>query len=395
LLKKFSIGSNVLEIKRKNKKHSIMYRLSLSGYNLRLFSLKIGLTLKRKDKLLREFLKKKEKQDCMPIEKLVFCKKKEKNLTHSQLNALGIYLNLHRPSLTRKPLENFIKLGEFSELKKFLNFRYEKIKKIKISHRTEEVYDFTVKNTHTFVANGICSSNCHQLSKEAANALLKTLEEPPSHAVFILATTELHKMISTILSRCQTFIFHKLSQIELVKLLETTLKKEGVKYEKEALEMLCFSSHGAARDAQTLLDQAITLASDKLITKEEVKIILGLTDKQAVFEFLSFLSKKEKKKAVEQINKIYFEGIDLAEFLSYVLAYLRLILILQIDNQTQAPLFLALNKEEKEQALKLSQEFEEKRVKTALEFLLSAENKIKFASIPQLPLELAILDICQ
>ncbi|MDP2950841.1 MAG: hypothetical protein Q8N55_00490, partial [bacterium] len=68
---------------------------------------------------------------------------------------------------------------------------------------------------------------------------------------------------------------------------------------------------------------------------------------------------------------------------------------LQIDNQTQAPLFLSLNKEEKETALKLSQEFAEKRVKNALEFLLSAENKIKFASIPQLPLELAILDICQ
>ena len=236
---------------------------------------------------------------------------------------------------------------------------------------------------------------CHQLSKEAANALLKTLEEPPSHAIFIMATTELHKMIATILSRCQTFVFHKLTQVELLGLLETTLKKEGIKYEKEALEMLCFSSHGAARDAQTLLDQAMTLAADKLITKEEVKTILGLTDKKAVFEFLSFLSKKEKKEALELVNKIYFEGIDLAEFLSYILAYLRLILILQIDDQTQAPLFLALNQEEKEMALKISQEFEEKRVKLALEVLLSAENKIKFASIPQLPIELSILDICQ
>jgi len=210
-----------------------------------------------------------------------------------------------------------------------------------------------------------------------------------------MATTELHKMIATILSRCQTFVFHKLTQVELLGLLETTLKKEGIKYEKEALEMLCFSSHGAARDAQTLLDQAMTLAADKLITKEEVKTILGLTDKKAVFEFLSFLSKKEKKEALELVNKIYFEGIDLAEFLSYILAYLRLILILQIDDQTQAPLFLALNQEEKEMALKISQEFEEKRVKLALEVLLSAENKIKFASIPQLPIELSILDICQ
>ncbi|MBM4177519.1 DNA polymerase III subunit gamma/tau [Candidatus Gribaldobacteria bacterium] len=236
---------------------------------------------------------------------------------------------------------------------------------------------------------------CHQLSKGAASALLKTLEEPPRHVIFILATTELRKMMPTILSRCQTFTFHKLNQEELLLLLETTLKKEGIKYEKEALEMLCFSAKGAARDAQTLLDQAMTLASDKNITAEEVKIILGLTDKKAVFEFISLLSQSNKKQALKFINDIYFEGIDLVEFLSYVLSYLRLLLILQIDTQTQAPLFLALNKEEKENFIKLSQGFEEKRVKQALEILLQAESKMKYATIPQLPLELAVLDICQ
>lgn len=235
----------------------------------------------------------------------------------------------------------------------------------------------------------------HQLTKEAANALLKTLEEPPSHAVFIMATTELHKMIPTILSRCQTFAFHKLNQQELMLLLERTLKAEKVQYEKEALEMLVFSAEGAARNAQTLLDQAISLAGDKEINKEEVKALLGLADKQAVFEFLELLAKKETKASIEIINKIYFETVDLTEFLKQVLSYLRLVLILQIDKETKAQLFLTLTKEEKEVIKKIAREFEEERVKAALEVLLSAESKMKYATIPQLPLELAILDICQ
>ena len=96
---------------------------------------------------------------------------------------------------------------------------------------------------------------CHQLSKSAANALLKTLEEPPAHAIFILATTESHKMIPTILSRCQKFDFKRLQIPEIIKKLEFISKKENVKFDDSALSLIALNSRGSFRDAESLLDE--------------------------------------------------------------------------------------------------------------------------------------------
>ncbi|MDO8663553.1 MAG: DNA polymerase III subunit gamma/tau, partial [Candidatus Wildermuthbacteria bacterium] len=101
----------------------------------------------------------------------------------------------------------------------------------------------------------------HQLSKDAFNALLKTLEEPPSHAIFILATTELHKMLPTIISRCQHFDFRKLTLPEIIKGLEDICAKEKVKIEKAALELIALNAGVALRDAISLLDQALTFSN--------------------------------------------------------------------------------------------------------------------------------------
>ena len=102
---------------------------------------------------------------------------------------------------------------------------------------------------------------CHQLSKSAANALLKTLEEPPAHAIFLLATTESHKMIPTILSRCQKFDFKRLQISEIMEKLEFISKKEGVKFEESALSLIALNSRGSFRDAESLLDQCMSFAS--------------------------------------------------------------------------------------------------------------------------------------
>ncbi|MBU0476885.1 DNA polymerase III subunit gamma/tau, partial [Patescibacteria group bacterium] len=133
---------------------------------------------------------------------------------------------------------------------------------------------------------------CHQLSKDAANALLKTLEEPPSHAIFILATTEIHKMISTIVSRCQRFDFRKLTLPEIVKRLEIISKKEGAKIEKPALELIALNSGGSIRDAEGLLDQSLTFSGDlgnKEIKAEDIKNLLGLVEVGMVSKFTDFL----------------------------------------------------------------------------------------------------------
>ncbi|MDO8260337.1 MAG: DNA polymerase III subunit gamma/tau, partial [Candidatus Magasanikbacteria bacterium] len=103
---------------------------------------------------------------------------------------------------------------------------------------------------------------CHQLSKSAVNALLKTLEEPPSHAVFILATTEIHKMIPTIISRCQRFDFKRLKIAEIIKKLEFISKKENVKLEDSALSLIALNSRGSFRDAESLLDECFSFSGN-------------------------------------------------------------------------------------------------------------------------------------
>ena len=127
----------------------------------------------------------------------------------------------------------------------------------------------------------------HQLTKEAANALLKTLEEPPSHAIFVLATTEIHKMIGTIISRCQRFDFKKSTLPEIVKRLSILSKKEDIKIAKPAMELIAINSSGAMRDAEGLLNQVAILfhGSKNEIKAEDVKDLLGLVEIKMVSKF--------------------------------------------------------------------------------------------------------------
>src|SRR3989339_1932146 len=109
----------------------------------------------------------------------------------------------------------------------------------------------------------------HQLSKEASNALLKTLEEPPAHAVFILATTEIHKMIPTIISRCQRFDFRTLTLPEIISRLEYISEKEGIKFDKSALSLIALNSRGSFRDAESLLDECLSFSGKTALIKIE------------------------------------------------------------------------------------------------------------------------------
>lgn len=236
----------------------------------------------------------------------------------------------------------------------------------------------------------------HQLTKEAANALLKTLEEPPSHAVFILATTEFVKMIPTIVSRCQTFAFRKLQLPEIVDRLVKILKQEGIKYEESALGLIALSSSGALRDAETLLDQAVSLVGqDGSIEKKEIQELLGMADNYLVFNFLRFLGKKQAKEGIEFLNEIVYQSVDLREFAKSVLHFLRELLFLKINAQLESPLLLSLTKEEKAELLQIADLFELGELKKVIDIFSQAETQMKYASILQLPLELAVVDICQ
>lgn len=233
----------------------------------------------------------------------------------------------------------------------------------------------------------------HQLTKEAANALLKTLEEPPSHAIFILATTEVHKMIPTILSRCQRFDFWKFTVPQILKKMEFIIKNEKLEIEKEALELIALNSAGSMRDAESILDQSINFKSGG-IKVEDIKNLLGLIDLELVSQLCDFLIKKDSLGAINFLNETLDRGMDLEEFAKSLINYFRQSLIFKIAGP-QNPILFGLTKEQLEKLKTQTENFKEEDIKNMLNKFLEAQNKIKYSSIPQLPLELAIVEICQ
>jgi len=236
----------------------------------------------------------------------------------------------------------------------------------------------------------------HQLSKDATNALLKTLEEPPSHAIFVLATTEIHKMIPTIISRCQRFDFRKLRIEEIIKRLELILEKEKIKIEKPALQLIASQAEGSIRDAESLLDEVISFSGESQpIKKEVIEKLLGIVEVKVIFQFLEYLVSKNAKMAVSFLNKTLEQGLSLHQFNKALIDYLREILLLRIDSELENPLILGLTEEEKEKLKEFAFKTPIEDIQEALQKFVETENQIKYSSIPQLPMELAIVEICE
>lgn len=237
----------------------------------------------------------------------------------------------------------------------------------------------------------------HQLTREAFNALLKTLEEPPSHAIFVLATTEIHKMIPTIVSRCQRFDFRKLTLPEIIKRLEIVCQKEKVKIERAALELIALNSGGSIRDGESLLDQVLTFSGQKVeIRAEDIKDLLGLVEINFVSQFCDFICQKKTSQAIQFLNEITDRGSDLQEFTKTLINYLRQALILRLTgpsaSETDNPIITGLTKEEFQKLQEQAKNFKEEELRQILNLFLEAQNKMKYSPIQQLPLELAIIE---
>ncbi len=238
----------------------------------------------------------------------------------------------------------------------------------------------------------------HQLSKDAVNALLKTLEEPPPHAIFVLATTEVHKMLPTIISRCQRFDFRKLKLPEIEQRMSYICKKEGVKIDKAALELIALNSGGAVRDAESLLDQVLTFAytvNSEEIKAEKVRDILGIADNSLISQFLEHIRNNNSAEALKFLNQIMEKGFDPQEFARALVRYLRRLLILEINPEDENPIILGLTGEEKKFFKEQAKSFGGEKIHKMIDLFLDAENKMRYSSIPQLPLELAIVDITE
>lgn len=235
---------------------------------------------------------------------------------------------------------------------------------------------------------------CHQLSKSAVNALLKTLEEPPAHAIFLLATTESHKMLPTIISRCQRFDFKRLQVTEIIKKLEFIGKKENVKFEDSVLPLIALNSRGSFRDAETLLDQCISFCGkDNLVKTEEIKELLGIVEVAQISLFVDFLLQKNAKDAILYLNSMVEQGVDLQEFTKTLIFYLRQAMLLKINSNFLNLQNSGLSEKEVEKINLQIANLSEKDIQNMLEIFIDAENKMKYNSIIQLPLELAVIDI--
>ncbi|XVN41023.1 MAG: DNA polymerase III subunit gamma/tau [Rickettsia endosymbiont of Argas persicus] len=167
----------------------------------------------------------------------------------------------------------------------------------------------------------------HMLSKGAFNALLKTLEEPPPHVIFIFATTEVQKIPATIISRCQRYDLKRLSFEEIFKLLEHIAKEENLKTDIEALRVIAYKSEGSARDAVSILDQAASMSAKagSVITAQVINQMLGLVDGSVVIEFLEYIVKRNVEKAINLVNTLYSFSVNLEMFIESVsefIAYL-------------------------------------------------------------------------
>ena len=153
----------------------------------------------------------------------------------------------------------------------------------------------------------------HMLSTHAFNALLKTIEEPPSYVVFILATTEPHKIPATIRSRCQIFEFKKIPQIKIVRHLKDICEKEGVNIEESALKLIVDASEGSMRDAQSLLDQIISFSGEK-ITEEDVSVVLGVPDSTVFFRIFKAIVNDDRGEIVNILDTLEERNTDFVKF---------------------------------------------------------------------------------
>src|SRR3989344_445071 len=229
----------------------------------------------------------------------------------------------------------------------------------------------------------------HMLSGSAFNALLKTLEEPPAHAIFILATTELHKLPATILSRCQRFDFKKPSIKEIVGRLQNILALENIKAEKKVLERIAYLSEGGLRDAEGLLGQLISLGTGD-IREEDADLALPRSDLNLALKFLEFLIGGNGREAMILIDDLQSQGIDFKYFFNNLIELARKVLYFKITGCADEFLTEEMNKKISVLSLGASQE---KLVKI-LDIIIARKGDVDNLDIPTLPLELATAEIC-
>jgi len=231
----------------------------------------------------------------------------------------------------------------------------------------------------------------HMLTTEAFNALLKTLEEPPSHVIFILATTEPHKLPATIISRCQRFDFHRIPLKVMVDLLQKICQSQGVRVEEQALQLVAKMAEGGARDALSLLDQAISYSRDE-VRASDIMQITG-TVSQTYFSVLArSIAERDVARVMEQFDQVMVQGKDPEQFLHDFLYYYRDMLLLKTAPQLEEIVERTMVDD---QFAEVAQLYGFPELYAAIETCNQALSQLKWSTYARVLVELTLVKMCQ
>ncbi len=232
----------------------------------------------------------------------------------------------------------------------------------------------------------------HMLSKSASNALLKTLEEPPQHVVFILATTETHKIPETVLSRCEVYTFKKPSQEVLKKHVISVAKKEGNTIEDSSAELIAILGDGSFRDTLGILQKVLAYSDNKKVTEEEVRIVTGAPAVEYVHDVVQGIANKDVTLGLETVKKAIEQNIDMTVFVKLVLHTVRSVMLVKFGNENLVKEELS---EKEFDFVKKIAKSESALSSSVLVELLTALEKTSGSYISSLPLELALVNLAQ
>jgi DNA polymerase-3 subunit gamma/tau len=230
----------------------------------------------------------------------------------------------------------------------------------------------------------------HMLSTSAFNALLKTLEEPPAHVIFIMATTELHKLPDTILSRCQQFEFRQIPTEKIFQRLRQIASSEAIKVSDEALREIARAGAGSLRDAQSAFDQVIAFGGNEL-TEDDVTVSLGLVSAATLGNFAEAIARRDTASIINLVEEVFARGYDLRNFTRELMAYLRHILVIKSGITTSE--LLAVADVEIARMQRLASQFSEEDLTRCFHLLAETEKGVKDSPHPRFQLEIGLVKL--
>lgn len=235
----------------------------------------------------------------------------------------------------------------------------------------------------------------HMLTKEAFNALLKTLEEPPAHVIFILATTEEDKLLDTIKSRCQVFRFRSPSRSVLKETVIDVAKKEKFKLDPDAADLVAIAADGSFRDALGVLQKVMMASADSKVSADEVATIIGAPKGRLLMDIVSALNEKKSEPALEAVLKATKASVNMKLFTRLLLERVRAVILLRNLPSRKEEILSIFNSEDSE-AIEALSKTDKSPINSHMLFrLLEAAEQSARSELPHVALELAIIDICE